>query len=102
MLEKITPIILTYNEAPNIDRTLAKLTWAEKILVIDSHSTDNTIEILKTYPQVEIKCRKFDTHTKQWNYGLEQIESEWVLSLDADYSLSDELLEEISQIPENT
>ncbi len=97
MLEKITPLILTYNESPNIDRTLKQLTWAKRIVVIDSYSTDSTLEILKSYPQVEVFQREFDTHTNQWNYGLEQVTSEWVLSLDADYCLTDELIEEINK-----
>ncbi|ERT08202.1 glycosyl transferase 2 family protein [Lyngbya aestuarii BL J] len=98
MLEKITPLILTYNESPNIDRTLKQLTWAKRIVVIDSYSTDSTLEILKSYPQIEIFQREFDTHTNQWNYGLEQVTSEWVLSLDADYQLTDELIEEIKML----
>lgn len=102
MLEKITPIILTYNEDPNISRTLAKLTWAKKILVVDSYSTDSTLDIVKTYPQVEIKQRKFDNHTEQWNYALEQVSTEWVLSLDADYVLTDELISEMSNLTEDT
>lgn len=95
MLEKITPLILAYNESPNIDRTLKQLTWAKRIVVIDSYSTDSTLEIVKSYPQVEVFRREFDTHTNQWNYGLEQVKSEWVLSLDADYCLTDKLIEEI-------
>ncbi len=102
MLEKITPLILTYNESPNIDRTLKQLTWAKRIVVIDSYSTDSTLEILKSYPQVEVFQRTFDTHTNQWNYGLEQVSSEWVLSLDADYCLTDKLIEEIKTIPLDT
>ncbi|EAW38837.1 glycosyltransferase family 2 protein [Lyngbya sp. PCC 8106] len=98
MLEKITPVILTYNESPNIDRTLKQLTWAKRIVVIDSYSTDSTLKILKSYPQVEIFQREFDTHTHQWNYGLEQVTSEWVLSLDADYQLTDKLIEEIKML----
>jgi glycosyltransferase involved in cell wall biosynthesis len=91
--DTITPLILTYNEAPNIDRSLRQLTWAKEIIVIDSYSEDSTLEILKSYPQIKIFQRKFDTHTNQWNYGLEQIESEWVLSLDADYVLADSPIE---------
>ncbi|WP_413167493.1 glycosyltransferase family 2 protein [Capilliphycus salinus ALCB114379] len=102
MLEKITPLILTYNESPNIYRTLKQLTWAKRIVVIDSYSTDSTLEIFKSYPQVEIFQREFDTHTNQWNYGLEKVTSEWVLSLDADYRLTDELIEELKKIPVNT
>ncbi|MBD2254503.1 glycosyltransferase family 2 protein [Nostoc parmelioides] len=99
MLEQITPLILTYNETPNIARTLKHLTWAKQIIVIDSYSTDATLEILESYSQVKFFKRKFDTHSQQWNYGLEQVQSPWVLSLDADYSLTDELIYEISTLP---
>lgn len=98
MLEKITPLILTYNEALNIERTLKHLTWAKTIIVVDSYSTDETLEIIKLYPQVQMFKRKFDTHAIQWNYGLEQITSEWVLSLDADYIVTDELIAEIKAL----
>lgn len=95
-IETITPLILTYNEAPNIERTLQKLSWAKEIIIIDSYSEDRTLEILNSYPRVKIFQRKFDTHTQQWNYGLEQIKSEWVLSLDADYVMTDALIETFS------
>jgi glycosyltransferase involved in cell wall biosynthesis len=98
MLEQITPLILTYNEAPNIERTLEQLNWAKEIVIIDSYSEDNTIEILQKYPQVQVDQRQFDNHTNQWNYGLEKITSEWVLSLDADYVLSSELIQEIDNL----
>ncbi|GAX42129.1 glycosyltransferase [Tolypothrix sp. NIES-4075] len=99
MLNEITPLILTYNEAANIERTLKHLTWAEKIVVIDSYSTDETLEILHSYVQVQVFGRKFDTHAKQWNYGLQQVKSPWVLSLDADYIITDELTAEIASLP---
>ncbi|MGL5080759.1 MAG: glycosyltransferase family 2 protein [Microcoleaceae cyanobacterium] len=99
MSGKVTPLILTYNESPNIGRTLEQLIWAEKIIVIDSYSTDETLEILNSYPQVQVFQRKFDTHTNQWNYGLEQVQTEWVLSLDADYWLTDDLIQEIQSLP---
>jgi len=98
MLLELTPLILTYNEALNIDRTLQQLVWAQQIIIIDSYSTDETLEILKSYPQVQLFQRKFDTHTKQWNYGLEQVASEWVLSLDADYVLTNKLIHEIKTL----
>jgi glycosyltransferase involved in cell wall biosynthesis len=99
MLEKITPLILTYNEENNINRTLEKLKWASKIIVIDSYSTDKTLEILSQYPQVEVFSRKFDSFASQCNYGLSKITSEWVLSLDADYILTDDLIREITSLP---
>ncbi|MBD2175909.1 glycosyltransferase family 2 protein [Pseudanabaena sp. FACHB-1998] len=97
MLDNITPLILTYNEEPNIGRTLEHLTWAKRIVVIDSFSEDITLEILHKYPQVEVFQRQFDTHTNQWNYGLEQVKTEWVLSLDADYVLPEEMVREIQE-----
>ncbi|MBD2297284.1 glycosyltransferase family 2 protein [Nostoc sp. FACHB-190] len=98
MLEEITPLILTYNEAPNIGRTLQHLTWAKTIIVIDSYSTDETLEILSSHPQVKVFPRKFDTHAQQWNFGLAQVVSQWVLSLDADYIIRDELTAEIAAL----
>jgi glycosyltransferase involved in cell wall biosynthesis len=101
-LEKITPLILTYNEAPNIDRALQKLTWAKQIAIVDSHSTDRTLDIIKNYNQIEVFQRHFDTHTNQWNYGLSQIKTEWVLSLDADYILTDNLIDQLEYLIPNT
>jgi glycosyltransferase involved in cell wall biosynthesis len=98
MLASITPVILTYNEAPNIGRTLQQLNWAKRIIVIDSFSTDETLDILAVYPQVEVHQRKFDSLANQWNYGLSLVNTNWVLSLDADYYLSDALINEIAML----
>lgn len=91
-------MILTFNEEANIGRTLAKLAWAKRILLIDSGSTDRTLEIAKQYSQVEVIRRNFDTAAPQCNFGLTHVESEWVLSLDADYVLSDELIAELAEL----
>lgn len=98
LLESITPVILTFNEAPNIARTLQRLNWAKRIVIVDSFSTDETLDIITAYPQVEVFQRSFDTHAQQWNYGLAQVSTEWVLSLDADYELTEELIIELSQL----
>ncbi|HAJ63160.1 MAG TPA: glycosyl transferase [Cyanobacteria bacterium UBA8543] len=102
MLEKVTPLILTYNETPNIERCLKQLTWAKRIVVVDSYSTDKTLDILQIYPKVEVFQREFDTHANQWNYGLQQVETEWVLSLDADYTVTDELIAEIEALAKDS
>ena len=91
-------MILTLNEEANIGRTLAKLTWARRILVIDSGSTDRTLEIVGQHPQAVVVRRDFDSAAAQCNFGLTHIDSEWVLSLDADYVLSDELISEIGSL----
>lgn len=98
MLASITPVILTYNEAANIERTLQRLTWAKRIIVVDSFSTDETLHILSNSPRVEVYKRRFDTHATQWNYALSLVTTPWVLSLDADYSLSDALVDELTTL----
>src|ERR1051325_5963665 len=92
MLDQITPLVLTYNEAANIGRTLEQLRWAKDIVVVDSFSNDQTLEIAANFPQVRVYQREFDTHEHQWNFGLSEtgISSEWVLALDADYVLTEE------------
>lgn len=95
MIEDITPLLITYNEAPNIARTLNKLIWAKRIIVIDSGSNDETLEIISTYRQAQVVYRPFDNCANQWNFGNSQVDSDWVLSLDADYELSDALITEL-------
>jgi glycosyltransferase involved in cell wall biosynthesis len=93
-LTTITPLILTYNEEANINRTLGRLTWAERVVVVDSYSEDATIDIATSYDNVDLVRRKFDDHTSQWNYGLDQVDTDWVLSLDADYQVPSAFVEE--------
>jgi len=93
-----TALVLTYNEDANIRRTLDSLTWVPKIIILDSFSTDATAEIARSFSNVEFRQRAFDTHANQWNAGLDLIQTEWVLTLDADYELSTELRDEIARL----
>lgn len=98
MLDLITPVILTYNEAPNIARTLGQLAWAGDIVVVDSFSTDGTIEIVRSAPNVRLFQRKFDTHANQWNFAAFEtdVQTEWVLALDADYLVTAAAVSELA------
>lgn len=100
MFDQITPLILTFNEAPNIGRVLERLAWAKQIVVVDSGSTDETLSILSRHANVRVFHHSFTSHAEQWNFGLQQtsITSEWVLALDADFILSDGIIEELKQI----
>ncbi len=95
-MHDLTALVLTYNEQDNIGRTLSSLQWVPRVIVLDSNSSDNTVAIARTYPNVAVAHRPFDDHTSQWNFGLQQIATPWVLTLDADYEVSpafrDELL----------
>lgn len=100
MLDKITPVLLTFNEAPNIARTLSHLGWAKDVVVVDSGSTDSTLHILQSFPRVRIHHRPFDNHPAQWHYAVQNtgIRTEWILRLDADYQLSDEFIREMASL----
>src|SRR5439155_18001099 len=67
LLAQTTPLIIAYNEAPNIRRTLDKLAWARRIVVIDSGSTDGTVEMLQCYQQVEVIRHPFADFASQCN-----------------------------------
>ena len=100
MLAKITPVILTYNEAANIGRSLERLTWASEVVIVDSHSTDDTVAIARGFPNVRVVQRPFDTHSRQWRFAVEEtgIASDWVLRLDADYMVEPALRDEIAAL----
>ena len=102
MFKDVTPLIITYDEAPNIARTLDRLSWAERIVVIDSGSTDPTIEMVRSHPQAELIHRPFDDFASQCNFGIAQVSTPWVLSLDADYELSDQLVDELGNLRPNS
>lgn len=94
-IDDITPLLITYDEIQNIQRTLAQLAWARRIVVIDSGSTDGTLEVLARTQGVEVHHRPFDSFAEQCNFGLTLVRSEWVLSMDADYELSEALVAEL-------
>lgn len=100
MLAHITPVVLTYNELPNIARTLSHLGWAKDVVVVDSGSTDGTLEELARWANVRVFSRPFDTHADQWRYAVTEtaIRTPWILRLDADYQLTDELVEELRSL----
>ena len=97
---KATPMIITLNEAPNLARCLDRLLWAQRILIVDSGSSDETLTIARSYPQVDIVHRPFDDFANQCNFGLTQVATQWALSLDADYELSAALEQEILSMRE--
>jgi len=86
--------IVTLNEEENLPRTLASVAWAEQIIVVDSGSTDRTVEIARNFGATVIE-REWPGFAAQKNFAIAQCTSEWILSLDADEELSAELQEEI-------
>lgn len=105
----ISVIILTYNEELHIRRCLENVCpFAKKVYVIDSPSTDNTVEICKEFDNVEVIVHKYPgNQAEQFNWAIDniQVDTEWILRIDADEyllrELIDELQERIPKMPKN-
>jgi glycosyltransferase involved in cell wall biosynthesis len=99
-LSQVTPIVITWNEEPNVKRVFDQLRWADRVIVVDSGSTDGTLQLLAGYPNVRVFTKAFRSHADQTNFALREtgITTEWVLSIDADYVLSNPLLAEIDSL----
>jgi len=81
----ISVLILVYNENVNLPRCLEALSFCDDIVVIDSGSQDDSVEIAKSYG-ARILVRKFDNFANQRNYGIDngKLKHDWVMHLDAD------------------
>jgi glycosyltransferase involved in cell wall biosynthesis len=94
-MPELSIVIITNNEAFNIERTLLSvLKISSDIIIVDSDSTDNTLEICKKFP-VRIYQHKWEGYAAQKNFGNNLTKNDWILSIDADEELSEELAQEI-------
>lgn len=90
----ITAIIPTLNEEEFIEEAIASVAFADEIIVIDSFSTDRTVELAEAH-EVKIVQRKFDNFSNQKNYALDLASHDWIYVLDADERVSQALQSEI-------
>ena len=97
----LTVIILTYNEEIHIRRCLENVCpIAKKVIVVDSPSSDRTVQICQEFDNVEVVVHKYPgNQAEQFNWALDnlKIETEWILRLDADEYLTPELVEELKE-----
>lgn len=95
----ISFLVLTLNEEQNLPRCLASVQWAEDMLVLDSFSTDRTVEIARQ-AGARVLQRRFDDFAGQRNFGLQQggLKHDWVLHLDADEVVTPELKGELLKV----
>lgn len=96
-MSKLSVLIITLNEEYNLARCLKSLPKCDEIIVLDSGSSDNTLEIAKSFG-AQVSYRKFDNYSAQKNTGIERCHGDWVLCLDADEVLDKKLAEEILKI----
>ena len=98
---KISAVIITFNEERNIERCLNSLQGiADEIVVVDSFSTDRTVEICNKFG-VKLHSKKWLGYSKQKNFGNQIATSNYILSMDADEALSEELKSSIIELKKN-
>lgn len=96
---KISAIVLTKNEEEQIGGCLNSVNWVDEIIVVDSGSSDRTVEIAKDYTD-KILFEKSDDFSSKRNLGQDMAKGEWILYLDADERVTPELWKEISEVIE--
>jgi glycosyltransferase involved in cell wall biosynthesis len=92
--KSVSVAIITLNEEHNLPRTLASVAWAGQIVVVDSGSTDRTVEIAREFGATVIE-RPWPGFAAQKNFAIAQCTGDWILTLDADEEVSPELQQQI-------
>ena len=100
MKQKISAIIPTYNEEAFIEGALDNVAFADEVIVIDSYSTDRTVALAEGRG-ARVLLRVFDDFSSQKNFAIERASYDWILVLDADERVSEELKVEMEQVLNN-
>ena len=96
---KISATIITLNEEAQLGACLASVTWTDEIIVVDSGSSDRTVEIAKKYTDKVVR-HDWPGYAAQKNWAVEQASHDWILSLDADERITPALQAEIIRVIE--
>lgn len=91
---KISCVIITFNEEENISRSLESVAWCDEIVVVDSGSIDRTLDICKEF-DCKIFHNEFEGYGEQKRYAVSKANNDWILSIDADEVVTEELCKEI-------
>ena len=97
MKKNISAVIITKNEEERIRPCLESIKWADEIIIVDSFSTDKTIDICRGYTD-KISQREMRGFGEQKQFAIEKAASDWILSIDADEIVTEELRDEIQKI----
>ena len=96
-MQKISALLITFNEEINIQRYLDDASYADEIIIVDSFSTDKTVELAKKNSKVKVFQKEFINFSEQKNFAISQASNDWITFFDADEHLSNHLKEEIVQ-----
>lgn len=98
---KISAIAITLNEAHNIEGYIKSLWFADEIIIVDSFSTDGTVEIAEKYDRVTVYQRPFNNFSEQKNFAISKAKNEWVTFFDPDEEVTKKLADEIIHTAKN-
>jgi glycosyltransferase involved in cell wall biosynthesis len=93
--QKLSVLIITLNEELHIKSLLSDIDFADEIIVVDSYSTDQTVNIIQSFENTKVIQNPFVNYTAQRNFAINQAQNSWVLFIDADERLSPNLKSEI-------
>ncbi len=98
-MARLSAVLITLNEEKDIKRCLESVRWANEIIVVDSFSTDRTVELAKEFTS-HVYQHEYPGSTRQMEKGIQYATGDWILFVDADEEISFELAEEIQQMLE--
>jgi glycosyltransferase involved in cell wall biosynthesis len=96
-MEKVSAVVIVYNEEENLPGCLESLKWADEIVVVDSSSTDKTVEIARRATD-KVFQKEYRGHIDKKRFAVSKAANDWVFSLDADERPTPELIEEIREV----
>ena len=97
-MPKLSVTIITKDEEADIADAIASVAWADEIVIVDSHSTDRTVEVARrAEARVIVIVRDWPGYIEQKNYAASQASHDWILSIDADERVTPELARELQQ-----
>lgn len=94
----IAAVITTFNEEHNIGACIESLAWCDEIVVVDSFSTDRTVEIASANAKVRLLQRQYFGSASQKNWAMDQTDKDWILIFDADERCTEALRQEIQAL----
>jgi glycosyltransferase involved in cell wall biosynthesis len=95
-MEKVSVYVLTFNNERTIERCLASLQWVDELVIVDSYSTDGTVEICRRFTD-QVYQRKWTNHQDQYQFAAGKTGNRWVMFVDADEEVPPELAQEVQE-----
>ena len=98
----ISAIVLTKNSEDSIDKCLKSLIWCDEMIILDDDSTDKTLDIAQKHKAKIFQKSLDNDFSSQRNFGLDKAKGEWVLFIDSDEVVTEDLKKEIQSLTQNS